>query len=445
MLERGAVVIERDRVAAVDAGRPRGAGVRLDATGHWVLPGFVDTHSHHREPGYTNKEDITAATTAAAAGGVTTSVGMPNVQPPVLSLEAYEATLAIYGRKALVDYNVNPSPTVVGEVSRLAAAGALAFKVFQVVDSKRSYPHVPGLGVTDDGEMLEVLERVVPTGLPVMVHPHNQQLMDRFEKRHWERGDTGPMAYAEAQRTYDGLLWNTAIQTLLLLQVATGARLHVLHLVTRQSIDMIRTAKADGRSVTAEVNPFALFLGDRTTIRKSGPRVLGRWVPPDVKAALWRAIRDGTVDVLGSDHAPHTLEEKEAGWRDMWQAPSGTPQLQDYLTQLLERGVRRERISLDTAVRIGSYNPARIFGLYPRKGTLEPGADADVVVVDPDAQITHRDDRALSKCGWTPYDGQRARGTPIHTLVRGRFVYRDGKVVGEPGWGRPAARVDLRT
>jgi dihydroorotase-like cyclic amidohydrolase len=365
---------------------------------------------------------------------------MPNVRPPVLSAETYSSTLALYETKAVVDYNINPSPTVAGEVPLLAAAGALAFKVFQVVDTKRSYPHVPGLGVTDDGEMLRVLEAVAPTGLPVMVHPHNQALMDVFEQRRWDRGEHGPMAYAEAQRDYDGLLWNTAIQTLLLMQEVTQARLHVLHLVTRQSVEMVRTAKAAGNAVTSEVNPFALFLGDRATIERSGPRALGRWVPDDVKAALWSGIADGTIDVIGSDHAPHTLAEKEVGWDDMWQAPSGVPQLQDYVPLLLDRGVREHRINLDAAVRVGSYNPAKVFGLYPRKGTLEAGSDADLVVIDPDARVVFDDARALSKCGWTPYHGEEARGAPVHTLVRGRFVLREGRVVGEPGWGKLARR-----
>jgi dihydroorotase len=443
MVEDGSVVIENQRIAEVVAGPVhQNAAERVDAAGMLVLPGFIDTHSHHREPGFTHKEDILSATRAAAAGGVTTSIGMPNVDPPATTAERYLSMLELYREKALVDFNVNPAPTIAAEVPKLAEAGALGFKVFQVVDTKRSYPHMPGLGVTDDGEMLEIFENVAKTGLPVMVHPHNQQLMDRFEQRRWLRGEHGPLAYAAAQRDYDGLVWNTAIAGLLWLQQATAVRLHVLHLVTRQSVDMVRAAKAAGRSVTSEVNGFALFLGDWEQIEEKGPRALGRWVPPDVKESLWAGIRDGTVDVLGTDHGPHTLEEKMPGWEDMWKAPSAVPQLQDYLTQLLDKGVRTERITLDEAVRIGSYNPAKVFGLYPRKGTIEPGADADIVVVDPGAEIEFRDENALSKCGWTPYHGERARGVPIHTLVRGRFIYRDREVVGDPGWGTLAARAE---
>ncbi len=439
LLEDGTVVVDGESIVEVSVGTsPSGDADRVDARGKLVLPGFIDTHSHHREPGFTHKEDITTATRAAAAGGVTTSVGMPNVDPPLNSLERYRSMLELYASKALVDYNVNPAPTIASEVEPLAAAGILGFKVFQVVDTKRSYPHMPGLGVTHDGDMLEIFENVAKTGRPLMIHPHNQELMDRFEQRFWARDQYGPLAYAEAQRCYDGLVWNTAIQNLLLLQEAVGTRLHVLHLVTRQSVAMVREAKAAGRPVTSEVNGFALFLGDWELIERNGPRALGRWVPPDVKEALWAGIADGTVDVLGTDHGPHTLAEKEPGWQNMWKAPSAVPQLQDYLSQLLDKGVWTERISLDAAVRLASYNPAKVFGLYPKKGTIAPGADADLVIVDPDLEIKFDDANALSKCGWTPYHGESARGVPLHTMVRGKFVYRDRTVMGEPGHGKLA-------
>lgn len=442
ILAKADVVIEGEQVVAVGPGAGEGAtGEVIDATGKWVLPGFIDTHSHHREPGFTHKEDILHATRAAAAGGVTTTVGMPNVNPVLNTADGYHDVLDRYRKSAVVDFNINPAPTDPAEVPKLAEAGALAFKIFQVVDTQRSYPHMPGLGVTEDGEMLGIFESVAETGLPLMVHPHNQSLMDRFEQAKWRTDEFGPLAYAEAQRQYGGLVWNTAILTLLEFQKAVGTRLHVLHLVTAESVEMVRHAKAAGQAVTSEVNGFALFLGDWEQIERNGPRALGRWVPPAVKEALWAGIQDGTVDVLGTDHGPHTLEEKKPGWENMWKAPSAVPQLQDYLSKLLDVGVGGGLIDLDAAVRVASHRPAKVFGLYPRKGTIEVGSDADIVIVDPELEIEFRDENALSKCGWTPYHGETAVGVPIHTLVRGRFVFRDRTVVGEPGWGRLAAPI----
>jgi dihydroorotase len=437
ILNDAAIVISDGRIVdlmSAPGSMPSSADV-VDVSGLTLLPGVIDTHSHHRDPGFTHKEDITSATRAAAAGGVTTTIGMPNVNPPITDAGRYASLIAHSERAAVVDFNVHPAATARDELQRFADQGCLAFKLFMVEDTKRSYPHMPGLGIHDDGELLEVFESVAQTGLPLMVHPHNQAIMSTVEERYWREGKRSPEDYVRAQRAYDGLIWDTAIATLVRMQEATGARLHVLHLVTSRSVELARAAKETGAAVTTEVNPFALFLGDLETIREKGPYVVGRWVPEETKAVLWAGIRDGTIDLIGSDHAPHTRAEKEPGWVDMWKAPSGTPQLQHYLSQLLTH-VARGDLSLDQAVRVTSYNPARIFGLYPSKGTIEIGADADLVAVDLVAAETVRNDASISKCGWTPYDGETVTGVPIHTLVRGRWVMRDRQVIGEPGWGR---------
>lgn len=444
ILDGASVIVEDGRIAGVAPGsEPVGGGEAVDATGKWVLPGAIDTHSHHREPGFTHKEDIESATRAAAAGGVTTSIGMPNVNPPVTTVDHYLDTMALYERSALVDYNLHPTPTQLDAVAGLADAGALGFKVWMVEDTKRSYPHMPGIGVHEDGRLYEIFEQVERTGIPLLVHPHNQSLMTLAEERRRSTGDTSPIAYGEAQRIGDGLVWDTAIYTLCRLQEAVGTRLHVLHLIATRSVELIREAKKRTDQITSEVNPFGLFLGSRELIAEKGPYVMGRLVPDDTREALWQGLADGTIDVVGTDHAPHAREEKELGWEDMWEAPSGTPQLQDYLSQLLDKGFHTGRIDLDTFARVASHNPARIFGLYPKKGTIEPGADADLMVIDPEMVVSFNDETALSKCGWTPYHGQRARGGAVHTLVRGRFVMRDGEVVGEPGWGQKATRADI--
>lgn len=435
------VGIRDGRIAAILApGAPMQAAQSIDASGRHLLPGLIDVHSHHREPGFTHKEDIISATSACAAGGVTTSFAMPNVQPPPNTAERLEHMLELYAEKAIVDYNVNAAGTVLDEIPRLATMGIAAFKVFMVVDTGRDYPHMPGIGVHDHGELLRIFDRVAETGLPLMVHPHDQALMTAIEERFWERGERDFRAYARAYAAHDGIIWDTAAALLLRLQRATGTRLHMLHTQTRGVIGQLRAAKSAGQAVTAEMNPWAVFLGnDWANIERLGSYALSYWIPEENTEPLWEALNDGTIDLVSTDHAPHLREEKEPGWTDGWKAHTGTPSTQFYLRLLLDASAAG-RISLERVVDATSTTPARAFGLAD-KGRLAVGADADIAIVDLDAEAEITDDEVLSKCGWTPYAGRRTRGVVATTISRGEVVFRDGRVVGKPGRGRQARPV----
>ena len=207
----------------------------VDASGLTVIPGVIDMHSHHREgsqPGFEYKDTIHTSTMQCAAGGVTTSVGMPNVTPPPNSLDLLKKQFAIYQRDAVVDWNFNPAPTIADEIPRMAEQGITAFKIFMVVDTGRSYPHMPGIGVHDHGRILEIMQHCAAVNVPLMVHPHDQALMDVIEKEFWERQQRDALAYAKAYAAHDGLIWETAIATLLRLQKAAGCHLHILHTQT---------------------------------------------------------------------------------------------------------------------------------------------------------------------------------------------------------------------
>jgi dihydroorotase len=432
------VAISGERIAAIlEPDSPAEAASELDARGKHVLPGAIDVHSHHREPGYTHKEDIVSATSACAAGGVTTSFAMPNVSPPPNTVEHLDSMLELYEQKAIIDWNINAAGTVPEEIAGLAERGIAAFKVFMVVDTGRSYPHMPGIGVHDHGKLLEIFETVGETGLPLMVHPHDQALMTHIEEGFWRRGERDALAYARAYAAYDGIIWDTAAALLLRLQLATGTSLHMLHTQTEGVVEQLRRAKDRGQAVTAELNPWALFLGnDWSNIERLGSYALSYWVPERHVEPLWGALRDGTIDLVSTDHGPHTREEKEPGWTDGWKAHTGTPSAQFYVPLFLDAAVRGV-ISLERVVDLIAAAPARAFGLAD-KGRLEAGAHADIAVVDLDEFFEIRDEDVLSKIGWTPYAGQRVRGRVGTTLVRGRVVYRDGTVVGSPGWGHQA-------
>jgi dihydroorotase len=433
------IAIDGERIAAItDAGAAPKGRREINADGLVALPGLIDMHSHHREPGFSHKEDLAAIGRQCAAGGVTTSVAMPNVSPPPTTAANLDEMLEMYRQRAMVDYNVNASGVQLEEIPKLAERGILAFKIFMVVDTGRSYPHMPGIGLHKHGELYERMRAIKATGLPLMVHPHDQALMDAIEREYWDRGERDFRAYARAYAHDDGVIWDTAVAVLLRLQEATGVRLHLLHTQTKRVVEMLRAAKAAGRTVSAEVNPWCFWLGnDWANIERLGSYALSYFVAPHHSDAVYEGFRDGTVDIMATDHAPHLREEKEPGWKDGWKAHTGTPSEQFYLSLLLT-DVNDGKIGLERVADATATRPAKLFGLYPRKGAIRVGADADVVLVDLAQRRTIRDEDVLSKCGWTPYAGREVRGAARYTFLRGQAIYDDGTISVREGFGKQA-------
>ena len=445
VLEDGArradIGIEGERITEIGAAGSLAKGKRdIDASGLVALPGMIDMHSHHREPGFTHKEDLDTMARQCAAGGVTTSVAMPNVSPPPTTAENLDGMIEIYRKRAAFDWNINASGVQLDEIPKLAERGILAFKIFMVVDTGRSYPHMPGIGLHEHGELYKRMQAVKKTGLPLMIHPHDQSLMDAIEQEYWSRGERDFRAYAKAYAHDDGVIWDSAVAVLLRLQAATGVRLHLLHTQTRRVVEMLRAAKAAGQTVSAEVNPWCFWLdNDWANIERLGSYALSYFVAPHHSDAVYAAFKDGTVDIMATDHAPHLREEKEPGWIDGWKAHTGTPSEQFYLSLLLT-DVAAGKLSLERVADATATRPAKLFGLYPRKGVIHIGSDADIVLVDARAKATIRDEDVLSKCGWTPYDGRAIQGVPRYTFLRGNAIYDDGRINVREGFGRQAVR-----
>lgn len=431
------VVIDGETIAGlVNRGTgPSDADV-IDGSGRIAIPGGVDVHVHTREPGYTHKEDLITCTRQAAAGGYTTIFGMPNLDPPTMTTDDLDSVLDLYAAKSIVDYNHNPAAKVLDQIAPMAGRGIAAYKIYMVVDTGRSYPHPAAIGVHDHGDLYQAMQSVAETGLRLMVHPHDQSIMDVVEQAYWAAGDRSPQAYGKTLAVGDGIIWDTATALLIRLAEATGCKLHIVHVQTTRQIEMLRQARAKGIDVTGEVNHWALFLGRMSDIDEQGSYVLSYYVPDHHREAVWAAMEEGVVDMLSSDHAPHTREEKEVGWTDAWAAHTGTPGIQ-YQLPLMIDAMHQGRISLPRLVDLVATAPARVFGL-DKKGTLAPGSDADIVLVDLEHEWTITNDSVLSKIGWTPYDGRTIRGAVDRTLVRGTDVWADGQVVGEPGHGKHA-------
>ena len=406
----GDVLISGEKIAAVTSpgAVPLHESVeRIDATGMWVLPGMIDVHVHLREPGYTHKEDITTCTQAAAAGGVTTVFGMPNLNPVTKTREYLDEAFELYAAKSLVDYNHNPVPSQLDEVAKMAEAGIAAFKIYMVVDTGRDYPHPSGSGIHDHGHLLKMFEEINGTGLPFMVHPHDQAIMDVTEQEFWKIGDRSPQAYAKSLATHDGLIWNSAISVLLHMAEATRTKLHIVHMQTWQSVEMVRRAKSVGVDVSCEVNHWALFLSRWSDIEELGPYSLSYWVPDHHRDAVWKGLNDGTIDMLSSDHAPHTRADKDIGWDDCWACHTGTPGIQEQYALLLDESLNG-KLPLTRVAEVVAEEPAEEFKLK-HKGSIRPGLDADIVIVDPNQTTNFSNETSLSKIGWSCYHGRTCK------------------------------------
>jgi dihydroorotase len=434
----GTVVISGGRITAITGVGEEPRGQRhVDATGLQLIPGLIDTHVHLRDPGFTDKEDFAWGTRAAAAGGVTTVLDMPNVKPPTTDAAKVRAHLANAASKSYVDFGHNAAATVPENIAEMSDAGATAFKVFMMRDVGRDYPHMPGVAIDDHAILFKICEEVAKTGKTLLVHCHDQSLYEMLVERAIAESGRGYESYARMGRMYEGINLDSGIALMLLLQRETGVRLHILHLATIGGIEMIRAAQKAGRPITAEVNPHGLFVNNTwEAIQKQGPMVLGTWIPDHHAKALWETVTDDEAGiVIGTDHSPHTLEEKQIGWTDMFAAPGGSPIIQHYLSLFLT-AVNEGRISLERVVEMTSTAPARLVDLYPRKGAIAVGSDADIVAVDLDREHTITAENSLYKCGWTPLEGRTVKGVPVLTVLRGRVIFENDQVVGEQGYGQ---------
>ena len=429
VLEDGYVAVQGGRIAAIGtaaAGLPAAART-VEAGGAYVLPGAVDTHVHTRsEPA----EGITRCTEAAVAGGVTTIVDMPYDMPAAVpDLETFERKVEDVGAEAVCDvalYGTIRKEGGLDAIEPLAQAGACAFKLSTYESHPVRFPRIP------DGEMLEAFRRIAGTGRFVAVHCENQDIVDRAVARARAAGDTGPLAHG---RTRPPVSETEAVNRVLELAAASGVHAHIVHASVTRSFDLVERYRADGVRATAETCIQYLVL-DEQAMERLGP--LAKINPPlrsrkDVQG-LWAYLAAGRIDWVTSDHAPWALAQK-GNRADIFANASGAPGVETLVPLLHHAGVAAGRISILDAARLLAEQPARHIGLFPRKGILAPGSDADIAILDPDAAWPVRGAELHSGVGWTPYEGMELRGRVTHTFVRGRPAYEQTRVVARPGDG----------
>ena len=410
---------------------PSEVGSLVDAGGRILLPGLIETHGHFWDPGPTEREDWAHGTAAAAAGGITTVIEMPLSVPPTVDRDAFTLKLE-RARASHVDYllwgGVVPAPhdEIARRMADLQTLGAVSYKLFMC----RAAAEFPAC---DDGALYHALREGKRLGVLMGIHAENDDLIHGLETQLREQGRNDPMAYAESRPAYAEA---EAIARVISMAEETGASIYIVHMSLGEGAALIKAAKQRGQIVFVETCPQYLALDD-SALLEQGP--WAKCAPPLRPAAntdrMWEFVLDGTIDTIGSDHAPFTPEEKQAGEEVIWEAPNGLTGIQTMLPLLLDEGLQRRGLSLERLAEVTSTNAARIFGLYPRKGVVAVGSDADLVLVDPDAEWTIRSADLLHKNKWTPYDGRVVRGRVEMTWVRGTPVYRQHEVLVEPGFG----------
>lgn len=403
------------------------AAQTLDASGLHILPGAIDVHVHFRDPGYIHKEDFASGSAAAAFGGVTTVFDMPNTLPTVADAASLAEKHAIAASKAHVDYGLY---AVLGEdsmtkVAELVAGGIIGFKLYM----GNTFGRIPS---PSTGAMLEAFEIVSHTGKRISLHAETNSIMERREARLRASGHSAPLDHLAARPAVVAV---EAVERAATLAEWTGARIHILHISSAAELRPLREAKLRGVDITGETCPHYLLLSEKDYPRQKG---VIRVNPPvrekENQQPLWQALRDGIIDMVATDHAPHTPEEKTRA--DIWTVDCGFPGVETQMPLMLTE-VAGGRASLQDYVRWSAENPAKHWGLFPRKGAILVGADADLAIVDLNRPWTVEDARIQSRSKISPWDGWQASALPIHTLVRGRFVMKDRVLQqGTAGWGR---------
>ena len=419
-------------IAAVGAPSEIGAADSvIDLDGQYLLPGVIDCHVHVRSPGYEHKEDWSTATAAAAAGGVTTILAMPNTDPMIDSPETVQQVYGIADEDAHVDFQSYAVLTSENydQVKPLAEAGVPGFKVFLGTTFGEIEP-------PDDGELYAAMQDAAAIDRRIGFHEENDEILSFYEEQFKKEGHDDPIAHSHSRPV---VAEAEAVSRIMLLADHADAPVHMFHLSSGTGAELVVEGKADGINVTAETCPHYLWFTEEVMNEKGN---VARVQPPirdaDERDRLWETgIHGGGVDCIATDHAPHTDAEKniDEPFADTWESISGFVGLESEVGSMATF-VSEGRLPIEQWAYMHSTRPAQIWGLYPRKGSLQVGTDADFTVVDPDVEWTGRKEALHSKSKTTPFNGEEFVGKPTMTVVRGTVTYEDDALAVEEGYGK---------
>jgi allantoinase len=427
---RGLLIHDGKIARLVSGATAVSAAEEIDLHGQTVLPGLVDDHVHFNEPGREHWEGYSTGSMAAAAGGITTVMEMPlNATPPTINAANLHHKQTAVHDKSLIDYALwgGLVDNNVTDLADLHAGGVIGFKGFM------SSSGVDFARINDD-VLYAGLREAARLGNVVAVHAENEHVTALLAAELRAAGRTDRAAWSESRPPAAEL---EALKRAVYWAGVADGRLHVVHVTLAAGMQAAQTAKEAGVRVTVETCPHYLTFDEADFVRL-GPAA--KCAPPlrsrDEVEALWACVLNGLVDTIASDHSPCPWADKAPGLDDIWQAWGGISGVQTLLPVMLTEGVHKRGLPLTDLVRLTSANPARIFGLYPRKGSLLPGADADLTVIDLDATWKLAADDLFYKHKHSAYVGRHFQGQVQQTWVRGRVVYDHGRFPIDPGYGQ---------
>jgi D-hydantoinase len=431
---RAGIAVSGDRIVAIasDDLLPE-AKIAIDAKDGYVIPGCIDPHVHVDWPQWDFAEGTVSTTKAAAAGGITTIIN--HLSGPESLIEILEKSKKIVEAHALVDaaFHIGIfSSEQIGQIPAVARLGVSSFKFFLPYRGTEVVPPLVGI---DDGIVYSGFEAISRLGFPAraLVHSENVEIFFMLKERVLKEGRGNEIEWDDVRPEVCEI---DGIRRVVCFAKDTGCPVYIVHISTGEGAEEVLRAKEDGIDIKGETCPQYLTLAAEDV-----DRTLGKVNPPirrnrEHQKRLWNFIDRGALDCIGSDHAPCAKKHKT----DFWDAYVGVAGIQTLLPVMLSEGVNKGRIAINKLVEITSYNTARTFGLFPKKGTIEVGSDADLVLLDMDKKTVVRADRLHHISDFSLFEGKELTGCPVLTMVRGRIVMQDGEIVGLQGGGRYVPR-----
>lgn len=427
-VHEGTIVVSEGKIERIEEGFAAEGEETFDFRGRYLLPGLIEIHGHMREPGLEYKEDIPHGTRAGLAGGYTTILDMPNTKPPTTTPDLLDAQIRRYTGRSYCDFAINmgvarDSIETLREVDKEKITGVKIFAAGHGT-ALTTIPHL--------SELARIFEILGQRGIMAIVHAENQELINYFTGQYRAAGKNYPAAWSEARNLSVVL---TSVLEMISLARHFGVKLHLLHLSTPEEFAAVEFGRSLGVDVSGETTTVHLAF-NVDDYKKYGNmiNIAPALRPAEAQERIWQLLRAGKIDAVITDHAPHTLEEKRR--ENVWEVSSGMPGMQEAVAVLLAHWLKRfgqETLEegLMRIAQVTSQNIARIFG-FAQKGGLIAGKDADIVVVDTTRPWRVSKEELFTKNRWSVYEGMELPGRPVATFLRGRLVYRDGHIIGDP-------------